>query len=96
MGKKHTVELALDLSVAKDLTGVLIRNKDGLNVSQRFVQGPLTKHLGYRFISDEVLRRMTAIAKLKIMEYQVDTHGRLCNATFKEGTRDDFLPQVTH
>lgn len=91
MGKKIVIEIALDLSISKEMTGVLIRNSEGINISQRFVQGPDTKRLGYRFISDEVLRRSAPIAKLKIMEFTLDKKGNLNNGSLVEGTRDHFL-----
>lgn len=91
MGKKIAIEIALDLSVSKGMSGILIRNVEGVNISQRFVQGPNTKRLGYRFISDETLRRMTPVSKLKIMEFVLDKNGRLNSGTLVEGTRDHFV-----
>ena len=91
MGRKLEVEMAFDVSVNKILTGVIIRNKDGLNISQRYVMGPITKRLGYRFISNEVLRRMAPVSKLKIMEYWVDENGSLKDGNFLEGVPGDFL-----
>lgn len=91
MGKKIAIEIALDLSISKGMTGILIRNTEGVNVSQRYVQGPQTKRLGYRFISDEVLRRTAPVAKLKIMEFTLDKQGRLNKGSLIEGTRDQFI-----
>lgn len=67
--KKIQLGLVLDLSITRDMTGIIIRDTEGFNISQRFKQSGPSKCLNYKLISDNVLRKIPDDQQLKIVQF---------------------------
>jgi len=90
--KKMEIELILDLSVTKDMAGIIIRDTKGVNISQRFRATPKTKCLNYKFISDNVLRKFPPNALIKVVQFVYDQEkDELSEFKITTGLRKDIL-----